>query len=160
MARFTLASFLLILIIACNSRRSADNGTAAGKDTLTDDRYISTTPIPLAGCYSWVVNRDSALLKLDVTDDRVTGSLEYNWYERDRNAGTLQGVVRDSMIYADYTFRAEGMTSVREVAFKIKGDSLVEGYGDFDTDSDTIRFKDKAQLQFQDDRAFVKSACE
>jgi hypothetical protein len=51
------------------------------------------------------------------------------------------------------------MTSVREVVFKINGDLLTKGFGDIDTSGDTIKFKNQAHLQYQNDRPFKKVDC-
>ena len=157
MTRFILFAFLLVA--GCNSANtSGEESATEATDTATDDT-ISTTPVPLTGCYGWAVKNDSASMKISVKGNTIEGTLVYNWYEKDRNSGTLQGVLQDSLIVANYTFGSEGVTSVREVVFKIKGDSLVEGFGDIDTGGDTTKFKDIAGLQFQNDRSFKKMEC-
>ncbi len=149
-----------VFVAGCNSKREANTDSVVAKeDTVTELRYVTKAPLGLPGCYSWTAGRDTATVHLQVTENQVTGNLIYDWSEKDRNSGTLQGVLQDSLVVANYTFQSEGMTSVREVVFKIKGDSLVEGFGDFNTSGDTIKYKNKAQLQFQNDRPFVKGAC-
>ena len=149
-----------ILVAACNSKREANTDAVAAKeDTVTELRYVTKTPLGIPGCYSWTTGRDTATLHLQVKETQVTGNLIYDWSEKDRNAGTLQGIVQDSLIVASYTFQSEGMTSVREVVFKIKGDLLIEGFGDINTRGDTVKYKNKAKLQFQNDRPFIKGAC-
>jgi hypothetical protein len=149
-----------ILFAACNSKPEANTDAIAAKeDTVTELRYVTKTPLGIPGCYSWTAGRDTATLHLQVTETQVTGNLIYDWSEKDRNAGTLQGIVQDSLIVASYTFQSEGMTSVREVIFKIKGDLLIEGFGDVNTRGDTTKYKNKAKLRFQNDRPFIKGAC-
>ena len=149
-----------ILVAACNSKQEANTDAVAAKeDTVTELRYVTKTPLGIPGCYSWTAGRDTATLHLQVKETQVTGNLIYDWSEKDRNAGTLQGAVQDSLLVANYTFQSEGMTSVREVVFKIKGDLLIEGYGAVITRGDTIKYKNKAKLQFQNDRPFIKGAC-
>ncbi|HEY0677051.1 MAG TPA: hypothetical protein VGD17_02150 [Chitinophagaceae bacterium] len=143
--------------ISCNeSGRQAE--TPAG-DTATDDTYIATTPIPLDGCYKMIFKDDTAILRLNVIDSFVTGELSYRLYAKDRNDGSLKGVIRDSVILADYTFRSEGTLSVRQVAFKLEGTSLIEGHGDINGGGDTVRFKDIKQLTFQHQRPYIKVPC-
>jgi hypothetical protein len=134
---------------------ASDNTT----HTTTDDTNISTTPIPLAGCYTWAVNNDTATMELKVAGNAVTGDLVYDWSEKDGNKGRLNGEVQDSLLVANYTFQSEGTTSVRKVVFKINGDSLYEGFGDVDSSGDTVKFKNDTQLQFQTDRSFKKVEC-
>lgn len=150
---------LLVCCIACNQPATNNENNADTSVVKVDDSHISTTPIPLDGCYSMTVNNDTATLRLNVIDSMVTGQLSYHWKEKDHNDGTLKGVVRDSLIIADYTFRSEGMLSVRQVVFKMNGTSLTEGYGDLNTSSDTVRFKNIASLNYLYDRPFLKKPC-
>ena len=154
---FRIMLLALIIGISCNT--SETSGEGVGKDTTTNPANIATTPIEWGGCYGWAVKNDSASMELKVSDKIVSGKLKYDWFEKDGNSGTLKGIVQDSLLIANYTFQSEGMTSVREVVFKIKEDSLIEGYGDLITSGDTMKFKNKALLQFQTDRAFTKTDC-
>lgn len=150
----------LLFVVACNSPEPANTDAVAAKeDTITELRYVAKTPLVSSGCYGWAIAGDTATLQLSITENRVTGSLIYDWSEKDRNSGSLQGVLQDSLIVANYTYESEGRTSVREVVFKIKADSLIEGFGDVNTKGDVIEYKDKDQLQFHDDRPFVKGVC-
>ncbi len=128
------------------------------KDTLVTDAYTAT-PIPLDGCYKMILKYDTVTMRVNATDSFITGDLSYHLYAKDRNEGSIKGVIRDSLIVAYYTFRSEGMLSVRQVAFKLQGTALVEGYGDLNTNSDTVRFKDVHNLSFQYDRPFIKIPC-
>jgi hypothetical protein len=148
---------LLALAMGCSEAgRQNDNATA---DTSGKDTDFATTPIPLDGCYSMIFKDDTATMRLNVVDSLVTGDLSYRLYAKDQNDGSIKGVVKDSLIVADYTFRSEGMMSVRQVVFKMVGTSLVEGYGDLNTKGDTVRFKDIDQLKFHNDRPFIKTPC-
>ena len=153
----TLA-LLINCCLACNDTTRQDN-TNVKDTTPADDPHISTTPIPLDGCYKMVINRDTATMRLNFVDSLVTGELSYRWAEKDHNNGTLKGVIRDSIIIANYTFRSEGMISVRQVAFRLAGTSLVEGYGELDTSGDTVRFRNVSGLTFRYEHPFNKIPC-
>ncbi|HEX6181275.1 MAG TPA: hypothetical protein VFZ47_08490, partial [Chitinophagaceae bacterium] len=101
---------------------------------------------------------DTARMRLNVVDSLVTGELKYHWFEKDRNEGSVKGVIRDSLLILDYTFRSEGTLSVRQVVFKLSGTSLVEGQGEMTT-ADTVRYKDIYQLKFQHEYPFIKISC-
>lgn len=159
MARLILLAFLFT--IGCDSTEtSVKTGNTEKNDTTHNDSNIVAAPAVLTGCYSWAVKRDIAKMKIYIDGNRVSGNLSYDWYEKDRNSGSLSGIVKDDLIVADYTFQSEGMISVREVVFKIKDKSLVEGFGEYDTSTDTMRFKNTGQLKFQDDRVFNKVECD
>lgn len=153
-----LIASMLTAAVACNNKERSEETPPPARDTVTDDSHISTTPIPLDGCYRMVLNRDTAIVRLNVVDSFVTGELAYHWFEKDRNDGSVKGVVRDSLLILDYTFRSEGMLSVRQVVFKVSGTSLVEGTGEMTT-NDTIRYKNIDALQYQYDHPFIKVSC-
>lgn len=149
----------LIFFGGCTSSVTEKTDTdSTGSDTITS----APTPVKSnpQGCYAWQSGKDSAALNLQVAGEKVSGTLSYNLFEKDKNRGTINGNIKDDLIIADYTFQAEGMTSVREVVFKIDGENLVEGMGDIDVDGDTARFKNKTELEFNTDRPFIKTACE
>jgi hypothetical protein len=151
-------SIALAATTACNNKQQPEETVTPSTDTPVNDSHISTTPIPLDGCYRMVINKDTARLRLNVVDSMVTGELKYHWYEKDRNEGSVKGVIRDSLLILNYTFRSEGTTSVRQVVFKLAGTSLLEGQGEMIT-SDTVRYKDINQLQFQHNTPFIKINC-
>ncbi len=153
--------FLSILFITgCNSQNKTENATGEIiKDSSSFAENNSAVAAGISNCYSWNIDNDSVELKLSISGIRVTGALWYHLYEKDNNKGTINGSLKDSLIIADYTFQSEGMTSVRQVVFKMKSDTLLEGYGDIVMKGDTAMFKNIAQLKFQDDRPLLKVNC-
>lgn len=146
---------VVILLFGCNNNKQAESSTD------TPDTIQKMAPATLAtGCYKMVVLNDSAFLTIEKMDDHVTGTLQYRWFEKDKNDGTIKGIIKDSLLVVNYTFNAEGRKSVREVVFKIKKDTLVEGFGDISMNGiDTVKFKDISTLNFMNDRPFVKYPC-
>ena len=94
---------------------------------------LATTPDTNASkakaCYVYIKDKDTVSLSLITAGNAVAGSLNYNFYEKDKNAGTIAGIIKGDTIIADYTFQSEGSTSYRQVSFIKKGDQLLEGYG-------------------------------
>lgn len=161
--RTGLTACALIYCLACNDAAD-EKGNVSKNDTLRpNDSLMYTTPIPhhlpLDGCYKLIAEADSVTMRLNVVDSFITGDLHYQLHAKERNDGSLKGVIRDSLIIAHYTFRSEGMLSVRQVVFKMFGTGLVEGYGDLDTKGDTVRFKDISQLNFLYHRPMNKIPC-
>lgn len=111
-------------------------GFIAACQTKTPEQKIdslATSPDTAATndktCYTYMAKRDTVSLSLVKAGNAVTGELNYNFYEKDKNTGTITGLIKGDTILADYTFNAEGSSSVREVIFLKKGDQLLEGYG-------------------------------
>jgi hypothetical protein len=160
-----LAALLAFCILACNNESAND---VSAKDSMvgttlhsnaTDTIITNAKPLQLSGCYEMVFKKDSAHLVLEVKDTTVTGTLVFNFAQKDKNRGTIKGVLRNNMIYADYTFHSEGMTSVREVVFKIEDDNLVQAFGDITEKGGKLIFTDKEHLQFQTANPFIKTDC-
>lgn len=153
---------LVLFLVGCITMVSACNeNKAPGSENVTNDTmHRSSTEIanPLAGCYTMITGKDTALLQLDVMDSTIAGKLQYQRFEKDDNTGELTGIIRGSQIIADYIFNSEGRRSVRDVVFLIKGDSLFEGYGEIKMIGDTARFLNPNDLKYLPG-AFTKVAC-
>ena len=161
-----LFAFTLLVFVSCgNSSESTvamddsakESSVHAGADPVTG--FATGKPFVLAGCYEMIFKKDTATLSLEVKDTLLSGNLAYHLWERDRNTGTIKGKLQDSLIIVDYTFRSEGVTSVREVIFKIKDSTLVQAFGDIEERQNKIVFRDPASLQYMDQNPFVKVAC-
>lgn len=159
----------IVIVVFCSCCNDDSAPVTAQKDTaqssqtihtnVTDTVVTNATPMVLTGCYQMILKRDTATLNLTVKDTTITGDLRYDWYEKDGNTGTLNGVLRNDTIYADYTFQSEGMTSVREVVFKIQDGGLQQGFGELNEQGGKIVFREPNRLQFQTANPFLKVAC-
>lgn len=112
-----------------------------------------------SGCYSQIKGRDTANLQIDNKDSNVNGTLSYNIFQKDRNDGGLQAEITGSTLRGWYLFKSEGVISVREVAWKIKGTELWPGIGEVVEKNDTMFFAVPDQLQYDSTRPFKKIAC-
>lgn len=101
-------------------------------------------------CYRYTKDKDTINLKIRLDGDSITGSLVYNLHEKDSNKGTVVGRKSGDFIIADYTFMSEGVSSVRQVAFKKEDDAYVEGFGDVSVDNEnkTATFKNLDSLTY------------
>ena len=144
---------------ACTSNNNTET-TDAGKK-VQDIRVIDSTS-SLAGCYTAILNKDTSELVLQhlAGATSVSGELEIANFEKDKNNGTINGEVKDDLIVGWYKFFSEGKSSVRQIVFKIEGNSLLEGYGDITMSGDTALFKSIVSLNYLKDKPFVKRDCE
>ena len=101
---------------------------------------------PSYQCYGSYTDTDSVFLKLTFLGDEVSGDLTYKLFEKDKNQGTIQGVMRGDTILATYQFTSEGRTSTREVAFLKKDNELVEGFAPMDKTGS--HFKSRSDIDF------------
>ncbi len=157
----------IFVFCSCNNENAVTavdpKDTALSSQTIhtnADDTVVTNAkPMVLTGCYQMILKRDTANLNLIAKDSSVSGSLHYDFYEKDKNTGTLKGVLRNDTIYADYTFQSEGRTSVREVVFRIQDGTLLQGFGNLTEQNSRIVFQNPDQLQFQTDNPFLKVPC-
>lgn len=137
--KFSFFTIVAIGILSCNNQQADENKNETqvpGSDTET------------ATCYAYVNNKDTVLLHVYMKDKVITGELSYNFYEKDKNTGTIQGELKGDTLIADYSFVSEGVSSVREVVFLKKGSELVEGYCDADQVDNKLVFKNRSTLNF------------
>ncbi len=143
--------FICLSILACNTRQNDKKNT---EENVPETKENSGTQ-----CYLYTSAFDTILLNITQTNENVTGTLLYKLKEKDSNTGTIQGTIKDSIILADYTFMSEGINSVRQVAFKIEDDNLLEGYGEVMNDNDKTKFKNPDSLIFSSSLKIAKTTC-
>ncbi|MEO6868039.1 MAG: hypothetical protein ABI168_00245 [Ginsengibacter sp.] len=154
--------FLSAVIIAgCNNGTTTkDNLQDLSNDTTKNSNAKDNSKFDLlTGCYQNVLNGDTAFLKINVHEFVVNGTLNYKRAQKDSNEGTFTGVISGEMIVIHYNFQSEGKKSMREVAFKIKGNQLVEGFGEILMKGDSAVFENVALLNFQNAQTFNKIVC-
>jgi hypothetical protein len=156
-----MKNMIPILGTAALFMASCQGGTAKKTQAKIDSTIVTnaTASPDSIRCYQYIKNRDTATLSLKTKDNTVSGTLGYNLYEKDKNAGTIAGIVKGDTIIASYTFQSEGKTSVREVAFLKKGDQLAEGFGDVQEIKGETKFKDPGKLKFDGSMTFNKIDC-
>ncbi|SHL22342.1 hypothetical protein [Flavobacterium xanthum] len=131
---------LVSVLFSCNKQKGTD---------VTPEKNDSEEPIS-EQFYSGNIKKDTILMNLTMEGNKIlSGKLIYNFYEKDKNEGTLIGELKGDTLLADYTFMSEGISSVRQVVFLKKGDTYIEGYGDIvEEASGKVIFKDRKQLKF------------
>ena len=156
-----MKNIIPILGAAALFMASCQGGTAKKTHAKIDSTIVTNAKAitDSTQCYQYIKNRDTATLTLKTIDNKLTGTLGYNLYEKDKNAGTIAGVVKGDTIIANYTFQSEGKTSIREVAFLKKGDQLAEGFGDVQEVKGETKFKDLSKLNFDGLMTFGKIDC-
>jgi hypothetical protein len=142
----------LSMLISCNSEEKK----VEDKESKQSEPNASS----LINCYQYTTGSDTIILKLIHVGKSITGALVYKLKEKDKNKGTIQGYMRDNVLIADYTFLSEGVQSVRQVAFKLEGNSFIEGYGDNISQNGKIIFKNLDSLSFSSSVKLREIACQ
>ncbi|WP_276484293.1 hypothetical protein [Paraflavitalea pollutisoli] len=137
----TLSTLALVsLLFSCQDEAAKKEPAADAAKPAAAEQGIN--------CYEYINQADTVTLRLIHTGESISGILVYHLDGKDANKGTLQGNMRDSLLVANYSFMSEGMTSERQVVFKLDQGSLVEGYGERVVQNDKETFKDLSSLKF------------
>lgn len=140
-AAVTLFTGIIIFFSSCgNSEHEAET-----KDSSGNQPPVKTST---ENCYRYIGNNDTVILKITESNGAVSGTLMYNYFEKDKNTGTIKGEMKGDLLVAEYAFHAEGMESVRAVAFKKMGKNFMEGYGESEMKDGKDVFKDINALNF------------
>jgi hypothetical protein len=134
--------------------------SACNDDKKVADKKATVTKTDVLACYHYIKNKDTIVLKTITVDGFITGTLEYIFFEKDKNQGTILGQMKDGVLIADYTFMSEGVQSVRQVAFKRIGNTFVEGYGDIENKNGKDYFKNIDRLKYQESKVLTGFNCE
>ena len=148
------------LLYSCNSSESESEKENEREREASEKKEATEKQKPPVNCYLYATATDTVSLKLIHVGQSITGTLLYHLKEKDKNKGTIQGVMKDNLLIADYSFMSEGMQSVRQVVFKLEGNGFVEGYGDIDTQNNKVVFKHLNDLKFNSTIKLAEIDCQ
>ncbi len=151
--RVASALIISVCLFACQQRTKI-TGEKDKNDTVSDN-----IPVAEQTCYVYVKGKDTAQLTLITTGIVSTGELNYRWFEKDKNIGSIAGEMKGDTLIADYTFSSEGRQSVRQVVFLRKGNRFLEGFGELEEREGKMQFKDVSRVDFSNPIVFEKVAC-
>jgi hypothetical protein len=115
--------------------------------------------VPQSACYMAVMKNDTVSLKIEKFPNTVTGTLSYNFNEKDDNNGTIEGTLNGDTLIAAYTFTSEGKSSVRQAAFVITDSTAMEGFGPMEENAGKMMFKDLKGVNFKTGIKLHKIPC-
>jgi hypothetical protein len=124
-------------------------------DDKISEKTLATTL--QKGCYVYNENGNIISMEIIKIENEITGNLIYNLRGKDINEGTFVGSVSDDKLIGQYTFSSEGNKSTREVAFLIKGNQLIEGFGELNEPGSA--FKDKNIINYNSNMPLTKMDC-
>lgn len=153
--KILVSLFVSFSVLSCNNESEEskkDNTDATGEPEMK-------IMIPVSGCYEAINGKDSFFLKTEIFPNVVIGTLTYNFFEKDDNKGEIDGVLKGDTLVAYYAFMSEGKKSIREVAFLLKDNEAIEGYGEMLQSGDTMKFKNSSALDFSKGIRMTKTDC-
>lgn len=149
----TLLFALPVVLFSCNDQ------PAPTPETTVDTTSKMEIMVPAQTCYLGTIAKDSVFLKTEKFPNVVIGTLEYKNFEKDSSKGELEGKMNGDTLIAHYKFSSEGTTSVSQVAFLIKGDIVVEGFGEMEEKDGAMVFKNLSDIKFDTTLILNKINC-
>ena len=150
------SAFLFLIVISCNSNKKEHTSTKEKEDVEQQKKKPKGLE---KGCYVYNDNRSTISLQVLKKEDSITGTLLFALAEKDKNTGRFKGLIKSNVLLAKYTFESEGVESVREVAFRIKNDTLLQGYGPTEMKGEKQVFTTPSSLTFNTEFPLVKKPC-
>ncbi len=147
-------SILFFIVLAMLNCKNKDEKIENSRKTVSEEK--NSTLLDL-GCYIFDDGKNKISLEITDIKNEIKGNLIYAFAEKDKNSGKFSGKINDGILIGTYTFQSEGKESVREVAFKVENNKLIEGYGDLNEDG--TAFKDATNLNFTSKMPLTKSDC-
>lgn len=123
----------LLAITSCTSsvnKKTAGTDTIINGDTLAKAKSTKTTnntPTIYALCFLRTEgknNTDTTSIEFVIHGNKVTGQMNWLPYQKDSRKGTLEGVIKNNIIIAKWSFMQEGMKDTLNLNFKFKDNKL------------------------------------
>jgi len=152
--KILIAGFCAALIVSCNKKAETEV-----KETIAPDVVLPSVVSVEKECYQFVKNKDSVTMSITRNGNDVSGQLRFNWFEKDDSDGIFKGKFKGDTLVADYTFQAEGTSSVREMVFLKSGDTFNPGYGDMEESGNKQVFKNPKAIKFDKEVVLAKTSC-
>jgi hypothetical protein len=111
---------------------------------------------PRVGIYAYQQNRDTIRMEIQQFGSPVIGDLVISLAEKDKNFGTFNGYLRDSVLIAEYTYTSEGLSSIREVALKFRGDRVFLGSAPMEERGGKMVFVDRNQITYDESTPLLR----
>lgn len=155
------------LMISCLTQ----SGNTNISDSIPTDEHVDTTAqstdsVKIVGlrngtsCFACTKNQDTIFMQLTLRDSVATGDLIYNLYEKDKNKGTFKGFMKGDTLLANYSFSSEGLQSMRQVIFLLKGNIFLCGSGSMKGQGNEMVFSNKKDITFNTTLVLKPVDCE
>ena len=155
MKKLALLTIALIALTACKKDAKIENQTVTNGEITVSETFKKTTLEK--GCYEFISNGNTIKMKITELNEKVTGELSISYVGKDASKGEFVGQLNSDKLIGTYTFQSEGMESSREIAFMVKDNQLIEGYGDLNKDG--TKFKDVNNIKYTSAMPLSKVDC-
>ncbi|CAM4126671.1 hypothetical protein [Flavobacterium weaverense] len=154
MKKMTIIILAIVSMVACKKDEKTESETVV-KEVKVEE--AAKTALVEVGCYEY--KSDGNIIQMEITEvnKNVIADLKIAYVEKDASLGKFVGTINGDKLLGTYTFNSEGKESLRELAFMIKENQLIEGYGDLNEDG--TKFKDVKTIQYTSTMPLTKVDC-
>lgn len=145
-AKITL--FLLLAVGSLSCGKQQESGETQDQEMHSVD--------PRAGVYAYQKNKDTIRMEIQQFGSPVIGDLVISLAEKDKNTGTFNGQLRDSVLIGEYTYTSEGVSSIRQVALKFRGDRVLLGSAPMEERGGKMVFVDQNQIVYDESTPLLR----
>lgn len=128
-----VAIIILGLVAACtpaadhNTNKPADNGQETAASVVQPN---NNTPEGGKYCFLSATNKDTTKISLLIVGDKVSGTMDWQPWEKDGARGTLSGTKQaNGELDLVYDYMIEGSRQTETKIMKIEGNSLLVKHG-------------------------------
>lgn len=155
MKKLVLLTFALVTVVSCKNNTKTENQSVTEENTVMEASQKSTLE---TGCYEYKSDDNNIKMKITEVNENVMGDLHISYAEKDDNQGKFVGMLNGNKLIGTYTFNSEGIKSSREIAFLVKDNQLIEGYGDLNEEG--TKFKDVNTIKYTSTMPLTKVDCD
>lgn len=143
--KLSFCAFICVLIISCKQENKTDEIT---KTDQIEEPILKEPKNYDENCFLYAVNKDSISISYTIIEDKVTGKMHYNFFEKDGSFGDFVGEFKGDTLIGTYDFESEGMQSNREVIFLKQNDQLINGSGKIIQRGNSETFEPNTKFSF------------
>lgn len=153
----TIALLMMVVLLGSSCKGESEKSLTNGDGEHNLKTSEDTTSFLSVGCYVYRSSGNSIFFEITEVGKKIKGILVYDLAEKDRNNGTFEGKLDDAILIGNYHFKSEGLEGKREVAFMVKDDMLIEGYGELNGNGTS--FKNYDSIRYASTMPLRKSEC-
>ena len=135
----------LLCFMACKKQSASEGSSSTSGDSTAVN---GASPGIVVTCYEEIAGQDTFRLRVERKGGSAKGRLDYLFHEKDQAVGDFFGQMKGDTLIADYAYMAEGVSSVRQIAFIFFRDKAVEGNGPVKEDNGMMVFENPAALTY------------
>lgn len=155
MKKIFLLAIVMLTIFSCQNKTENKNEPIINKEKEVKKKNIKA--VLDKGCFEYNNNGNTITMEITEVSEKVKGNLDIVYAEKDSNRGSFVGQLKNNKLIGVYTFLSEGIESSREMAFLVKGDQLIEGYGELNNNG--TKFKDTTTIKYTSAMPLTKVEC-